>query len=134
MVSVMVMVSIVGILSAIAVPNFIKFQQRSKIAQVKAPTEEMVQQVRNHTTDYIVEFREIPSTLPMIQLPNDLSNEAFEGVAITDEYFILTLSPDLGLKAGAAIVLTPYIEEGMLYWTCEDSTVPTEYLPPSCES
>lgn len=113
-------VAIVGVLAAIAVPNFLKFQQRAALA----PVNELRQQVESSATTYIYEHQQMPSSLSAMGLPETLSNAAVAAVSIEDQSFVIHLAPGLEQGGGEQVILSPYAEGGALHWNCEGSLEP----------
>jgi Zn-dependent protease with chaperone function/type II secretory pathway pseudopilin PulG len=114
-VGLMATVAVVGIVAAIAIPNFLRFEARAKLKQAR----DIATQVQSSATDYIVEHQAMPPSLGAMGLADDLSNVAVAGVHIEGQTFVLKFHPGLRTLGGKQIVLTPYVDDGTLLWDCQ---------------
>jgi Zn-dependent protease with chaperone function len=123
----MIAVAFIGILAAIAIPNFLAFQTKAKLAQARGIREQVI----GSASAFIAEHQAMPPSLEAMGLANDLSNPAVKGVVIEGQTFVMKLA---GAAAeGKQIVLTPYIEAGELKWDCS-SDVDQKFLQAACGS
>ncbi len=120
LVGMMAAVAMIGIVAAIAIPNFVKFQQRAKMM----PAAQLRQQVQSAADGYIAETQHMPPSLAAMGLPDDLSNTAVESVYIDGQSIVLDLSAEIQQLGGSHLVLTPYMEDGMLKWQCDGDLDP----------
>jgi Zn-dependent protease with chaperone function len=123
----MVVVAVIGMLSAIAIPNFLAFQTKAKLAQARAVREQIVAA----GSAFIMQHQTMPPSLEAMGLPEDLSNPGVKAVAIEGQTVVIHLAG--GAAADKRIVLTPYIEEGMLEWDCQ-SDVDAKFAEAACGS
>lgn len=123
----MVAVAMIGILAAIAVPNFLRFQTRAKLGEVRA----LRRQVQSAGHAYIDKTRTMPPSLEAMGLPEDLSNGVVESVTVDGQSIVLALRKDLQEIGGTHIALTPYIQGGQLLWDCSGD-LSKELLPLAC--
>ena len=121
----MMAVAMVGVLAAIAIPNFVKFQLRAELAGAGP----VVVDVRNRATEYIYDHQQLPPSLEAMGLAPDLSNQTVSEVFVSDTSLVVALREDLkAAVAGKQIVLTPYVEDGELLWDCS-----TDFGDPALE-
>lgn len=123
----MSVVAIIGILAAIAIPNFLRFQQRAKIAGVRDARD----LIQIHGSEHITNTGYLPSSLSAMGMPDDFSNASVTNVEISESGFILHLAKELSKGAPAMLVLDPYLESGDLLWRC-DSTLDDQLSEMAC--
>jgi competence protein ComGC len=116
----LLVIAMVGVISAIAIPNFVRFQQR---AQAK-PVAELRALVQARATQYIDEHRALPGSLTDLGLPETLGEEDQNSVTVTSEGFVFQLAPRLHAGFGERFALTPYVENGKLLWSCGEGSRP----------
>jgi len=128
--SLMAMVAIVGILAAIAVPNFLRFQLKSKVSGVaKARTE-----IEAATTGYIANTGYFPDTLAITGLPDPYVTAQIAGVSIEDSALRISLTPELAKGVGGdSVTITPYLDQGEIMWNCEGNLDPM-FLEQACKT
>jgi Zn-dependent protease with chaperone function/Tfp pilus assembly major pilin PilA len=126
--SVMAMVAVIGIIAAIAIPNFLRFQLKSKVSAVaKART-----QIEAATTGYIERTGYLPDTLADTGLSDPFVTGQIAGVSIGESGLAMTLTPDLAKGVGGdTVTLTPYLDEGAVRWRCDGNLDPT-FLEQAC--
>jgi Zn-dependent protease with chaperone function/Tfp pilus assembly protein PilE len=109
----MMMVAVVGVMAAIAIPNFLRFQSLAQMNQAQP----VVAGVRDSAHQFILQTGRMPTSLTAIGLPEDLSNSAVASVLVNEQSFTVQLQPGLA-RLGTHVELTPYIEDGDLLWHC----------------
>jgi len=127
MAGLLAMVAIVGVLAAVAIPNFVRFQARAKLAEVQQ-TRATLQEA---ATRYIEATDHMPGGLEDLGLPADLSGDTVAGVEVAGDHFVIHLSDAVEALSGEQVVLTPYVEEGRLVWDCQ-STLAEELAAEAC--
>lgn len=128
LISVMVVVAVIGILAAVAIPAYQQYTVRAKIAGV----EEIANKIKERATPYIIQHSELPYNLQILNLPIDLSNEVVESVEVTDSGFVLHTRGTPQLK-GKTVIYQPFISDNnQLNWRCNTGTLNPKYLPSTC--
>ena len=88
LIELMIVVAIIGILAAIAIPNFIKFQCRSKQSEAKSQLKSIYVAMES----YYVEYDAYPGNLADVWAPKGTSRYAYDvtaGLGDTDQTILL---------------------------------------------
>lgn len=118
--SMMALVAIIGILAAIAIPNFIRFQQRAMVSGVR----QVRDTVQAKSGEHIAETGYLPGSLADLGMPEGFSTKGVESIEIVENGLVLHLSEKLDSAGEPAVLeLTPYMEDGELKWRCEGNFV-----------
>lgn len=128
--SLVAMVAVVGILAAIAVPNFLRFQLKSKVSGVAQARQE----IEAATTGYIEQTGYFPSSLAEAGLADPYVTPQIAGVRIGDSALAIQLTPELAEGVGGdTVTLTPYLEQGEVRWAC-DGNLDAAFLEQACHT
>jgi Zn-dependent protease with chaperone function len=114
----MLCVGFAGIVAAIAIPNYLRFQQRAQLA----PVNELRQQVQEAAEAYIAASETLPPSADALGVAQT-SNAGVAGVAIDGERIVLFLAPELA-AIGSQLVLVPAVENGAFVWSCDGDLEP----------
>ncbi|WP_305879916.1 M48 family metalloprotease [Simiduia sp. 21SJ11W-1] len=126
--SMMIVVAVIGILAAVAIPAYQDYTIRAQTYQA----ENLGQQITQNASNYINQHQALPAELSAIDLPNNLGNDIVSGVEITDEGFVLRLQGAPQLQ-GETIVFQPYLDESeRLQWRCDLGTLDRKYRSAKC--
>lgn len=128
LVSLMIVIAIIGILSAVAIPAYQDYKIRAKVLGSEMIRDQLIK----NATPYIMEYGELPYNLQIINLPQDLSNDVIKSVEVTDQGFVLytTGAPQV---EDQTIIYQPYMDaNNNLQWRCDLGTLAQRYLPIAC--
>jgi Zn-dependent protease with chaperone function len=117
------MIPLIGVLAAIAIPNFVRFQERSKAAQIGS----LRADVQERASRYIEEHGELPPSLVELGLPEDHGASLGTAIRVTENGFAFVPPAALQGSLGESFSLEPWMEAGALHWTCGES-IPTPAL------
>ncbi|HWV15521.1 MAG TPA: M48 family metallopeptidase [Cellvibrio sp.] len=126
----LVVIAIIGILAAIAIPLYQDYQYRAQVVEAYQAAEG----VKNEATNYYLENQELATSL----LDLGYETEMLEDV---DGHYAISLGENgaihtlLHLKRttdDGYLSLQPLQNEEALGWSCEATDVKTKYLPANC--
>lgn len=123
----LIVVTIVGILSAIAIPSYQSYANRAKIGEAAV----LAGPVKLAVYDYVVQSERLPTGNAEVGLapPAQLYGRYVRSIAVVDGVITLTFS-DPALD-GQTITLTPTTAGANLVWHCA-SSLPAHLKPKDC--
>ncbi|MGB5851327.1 MAG: pilin [Rhodanobacter sp.] len=135
LIELMIVVAIIAILAAIAIPAYQDYLVRSQVSEGAVLTD--------GAKTAVAEFYSNKGTLPSNNQSAGLAQEGsisgtyVSKVNVTNGKITATFSMTAPQKAnkainGATFVLSPITSAGTTAWTCNGGTVPQKYLPSSC--
>ena len=141
LVELMVVIVIIGILAAIAIPQFANYAARTKVASVSV----YQSAVRTDVTDFYAAEGELPDLkTELASIPSTVNHDFIDDIKVsgtpaTDVSVVYEL--DFGAIGAGMKVGTSKVEykgtvqaDGSIAWTCDGTktTVEDKFLPASC--
>ena len=140
LIEIMIVIAIIGILAAIAIPNYMNYIGRSQVVEGFVLTEGL----RSEIATTVFENKVFPDATAVATTGNigrqasalDGKYVAASSVVVAADTGVITVTFDSGSIAGQTLVLTPKINtsnnQNLIQWVCS-GTVGTEKLPASCQ-
>lgn len=136
----MIVIAIIGILAAIALPNYMSYVGRAQTMEGFVVSDGL----RNEIAAWVWEYKAFPDAATVAvtgnigKQANALDGKYVQnnGVSVAANTGVITVNFDSGNIAGKTLVLTPEINlntnEQVIKWVCSGS-VGTDKLPTSCQ-
>ena len=140
MIEIMIVIAIIGILAAIAIPSYLNYIGKSQAVEGFTVSAGL----RNEIGLYIWENKHFPNTNEVAitgnigKKANTLKGKyiATNGISVTPDTGVITINFDGGNIAGKSLVLTPKLNtlsnQQIVKWTCS-GTIALSQLPLSCQ-
>ncbi len=122
------LISVIGILAAIALPAYQDYTYRSKIS-TSMP---LVLQTREQVAAFIKKTKSFPTDNILVGLPEDINNEAIASIKLQDQAKLEVAYRFPGLKDKNTIVWVPTENNGDIIWTCQEGAMEDKYRPAEC--
>ncbi|MEL0620116.1 pilin [Psychrobacter proteolyticus] len=140
LVELMIVIAIVGILAAIAIPNYLTQVGRAQVVEGFMVSDSL----RSKVGLYLWEHKRFPNTAD-VAVTGDIGQQAdtldgkyvaTNGVSVTADTGVVTVNFDAGNIAGKTLVMTPEINtannQQAMKWVCS-GTVDANKLPLGCQ-
>lgn len=133
LIELMIVVAIIGILAAIAIPAYQDYITRSKVTELATAADAC----KTSVAEYFQSQQSLPSTTTTAGCSNN-ATQYISSLTVTDGVITvaaLTGAGHLDAAAAGNFVLTPDTSAGTaapVQWDCKASTIAKKYLPANC--
>jgi type IV pilus assembly protein PilA len=137
LIELMIVIAIVGILSAVALPAYQDYTVRAKFSEILAIAGEM----KTSYTEYQITNGDAPATVSVAGIDAAPSSVLVASTAITSDAIVMTLQADSDLGSefdGKTVTFTPTFETAgdsttaITAWTCTSNVAEKNKLPSNC--
>ncbi|HRE16262.1 MAG TPA: NINE protein [Rhodocyclaceae bacterium] len=122
-----VMIAVIGILAAIAIPQYHEYTVRAKAAQAMQSANEL----RMEVEQFAVKNGRLPNPGEIPSDARSVPNVASILLA-PDNTIVVRFLPNLSPIGDKTIEIKPSVTNGNLSWTCSGGTAEPRFRPPSC--
>ena len=136
LIELMIVVAIIGILAAVALPAYQDYTVRAKLSEVVLGASAM----KNNVAEFYQVNNKMPAntSIPAVsQLSKYVDNVAYSKNSDTEGLITATTrgtTSSLPANATGSILLTGTgLTTGVVTWVCSSSTISPKYLPASCK-
>jgi type IV pilus assembly protein PilA len=128
LIELMIVVAIIGILAAIAIPSYMDYTTKARVTEgltLAAAAKTGVSEFRSSEGDW-------PTNNSSIGLPaaDDIKGEAVKSVEVSAGKIEITYGPTV--DEDKTIILSPVAEAGSITWSCDQGTLADNYRPANC--
>ncbi|WP_431066322.1 pilin [Methylotuvimicrobium sp.] len=133
LIELMIVVAIIGILAAVAVPAYQDYIGRSQVSEAMTLT--------GGAKTAVAEFWSNNGAMPAdnaaagIAASGDINGKYVASVAIANTGVITATMQNTGVSSGlggTTLLLSPVTSAGTISWTCTGGTIPAKFRPSSC--
>jgi Tfp pilus assembly major pilin PilA len=122
-------IAVIGILAAIAIPQYADYTARAKVAQAMPKVEETKQQLEQ----FILAQNTLPNSNRQAGLPEQITDENLLSIEVQPggvmQVKFGSTNTNLNEKT---IVWVPELGNGRVEWDCSGGDLPKRYRPPQC--
>ncbi len=132
LIELMIVITIIGVITAIAVPMFATFSTRSKVTEGVS----FASVARKAVSDALLSNGHFPENNAEAGLgdPGEFATDHIASLTVAAGGVITVVFSDSSL-AGGSIVFTPQLASGgTVRWTCSTATIPHTLVPGSCRN
>lgn len=132
LIELMIVVAIIGILAAVAVPMYLDYSVRTQVAHGL----NLAAGAKTSVTEFYQENGAYPAdnAAAGIAPANTIIGKYITQVAVVGGLIQVTYGNDVNTKIlGAVLTMTPNDNQGSVAWTCTgDAVLVAKWLPPAC--
>jgi type IV pilus assembly protein PilA len=129
LIELMIVIAIIGILSAIAVPAYQDYAKRANVSEGLS----LAAAAKTAVEDFWASKVRLPGNNTSAGLPSatSITGNAVRKVEVGTNGLI-TITYNTKVDSGKTMLLSPATVNGAVKWTCKVGTVQAKYLPSSC--
>lgn len=126
LIELMIVVAIIGILAAIAIPAYQDYTKRAHVAEGLT----LSNGARVSITEYYSVMGDYPTDNVAVGIPNTITGNAVRNIEINTS--IVTITYNTKVESGSTIILQASNTGPSIKWNCSTGSIPAKYRPSTC--
>ncbi len=128
LIELMIVVAIIGILSAVAIPAYQDYTKRAHVSEGL----NLASGVKAAISEYYATEGKWPANNDAAGLAASLTGNAVTSVVVANN--VITITYNQKVSNGATLQLTASATSGAITWACGGGTIDKKYLPANCRT
>ncbi|WP_180170713.1 pilin [Acinetobacter sp. YH12027] len=126
LIELMIVVAIIGILAAIAIPAYQNYTKRSHVTEGL----NLAGGAKAAVTEYFSSQGELPADNAAAGVADTITGNSVDSVEIEDG--LITITYNSKVTNGATLLLSPTTLTGSVEWKCKVDSIDPNYVPSNC--